>query len=136
MAKHKSEIALPGVYSEDGGETFRQVEEPRAVSSKRVEVRYAEDGGIDRDGVIEVRRGVPELDMKDANYCQVRIELDDPAGKCYLKGKGVTANADEARKWIKRAVNDPKNGPDILKDLRKAKADGEEAAKILTLIGK
>ena len=57
-------------------------------------------------------------------------------GKCYLKGKGVTANADEARKWIKRAVNDPKNGPDILKDLRKAKADGEEAAKILTLIGK
>lgn len=92
VAKHKSEIALPGVYSEDGGETFRKVEEPRAVSSKRVEVRYAEDGGIDRDGVIEVRRGVPELDMKDANYCQVRIELDDPAGKCYLKGMCIYAD--------------------------------------------
>jgi TPR repeat protein len=57
-------------------------------------------------------------------------------GKCYRKGKGVAVNADEAKKWLKRAVSDTKNGPDILKDRRKAKADGEEASRILTLIGK
>ena len=34
------------------------------------------------------------------------------------------------------AINDPKHGDDILKDLRNAKADGEEAARILTLLGK
>jgi TPR repeat protein len=57
-------------------------------------------------------------------------------GKCYLKGKGVASNQEEAKKWIKRAINDEKNGDEILKDLRKAKADGEEATRILTLIGK
>jgi len=45
-------------------------------------------------------------------------------------------NGAEAKKWLKRAISDPKNGPDILKDLRKAKADGEEASRILTLLGK
>ena len=85
-------------------------------------------------GVKENDKKAFELYQKAArqDYAKAMYQL----GKCYLKGKGVTANADEARKWIKRAVNDPKNGPDILKDLRKAKADGEEAAKILTLIGK
>ena len=53
-----------------------------------------------------------------------------------MKGKGVTANQEEARKWIKRAISDEKHGDEILKDLRKAKADGEEATRILTLIGK
>ena len=86
------------------------------------------------DGVKEDDKKAFELYMKSAkqDYAKAQYHL----GKCYLKGKGVAANADEAKKWLKRAISDPKNGADILKDLRKAKADGEEAARILTLLGK
>ena len=86
------------------------------------------------DGVKEDDKKAFELYLKSAkqDYAKAQYQL----GRCYLKGKGVAANQDEARKWFKRAINDPKNGADILKDLRKTKTDGEEAARILTLIGK
>ena len=85
-------------------------------------------------GVKEDDKKAFELYQKAArqDYAKAMYQL----GRCYLKGKGIAANSAEARKWIKRAVNDPKNGAGILKDLRKAKADGEEATRILTLIGK
>lgn len=55
----------------------------KSIDSKRVAVRYAEDGGADRDGTIELRRGVEGLDLGSATYAQVRIGVD---GKYYLKG--------------------------------------------------
>ena len=75
-----------------------------------------------------------ELYQKSAkqDYAKAQYQL----GRCYLKGKGVAANQEEAKKWLKRAISDDKHGDEILKDLRKAKADGEEATKILTLLGK
>lgn len=85
-------------------------------------------------GVKENDQKAFELYQKSAkqDYAKAMFQL----GKCYMKGKGVTANQEEARKWIKRAISDEKHGDEILKDLRKAKADGEEATRILTLIGK
>ena len=85
-------------------------------------------------GVKENDQKALELYQKSAkqDYAKAMFQL----GKCYMKGKGVTANQEEARKWIKRAISDEKHGDEILKDLRKAKADGEEATRILTLIGK
>jgi len=85
-------------------------------------------------GVKENDQKAFELYQKSAkqDYAKAMFQL----GKCYLKGKGVASNQEEAKKWIKRAINDEKNGDEILKDLRKAKADGEEATRILTLIGK
>ena len=85
-------------------------------------------------GVKENDQKAFELYQKSAkqDYAKAMFQL----GKCYMKGKGVTANQEEARKWIKRAISDEKHGDGILKDLRKAKADGEEATRILTLIGK
>ena len=85
--------------------------------------------------------GVKENDQKAFELYQKSAKQDYAkgmyqVGRCYLKGKGVAANEDEARKWLKRAINDPKHGDEILKDLRNAKADGEEAARILTLLGK
>lgn len=61
----------------------------QSVSSDRILIRYAEDGGKDKDGVIELRRGVEELSLKDAHYAQVRIGVDD---KLYLKGMAVYAD--------------------------------------------
>jgi hypothetical protein len=85
-------------------------------------------------GVKENDQKAFELYQKSAkqDYAKAMFQL----GKCYMKGKGVAANQEEARKWIKRAISDEKHGDEILKDLRKAKADGEEATRILTLIGK
>ena len=85
-------------------------------------------------GVKENNQKAFEWYMKSAkqDYAKAMYQV----GRCYLKGKGTQANQEEAKKWLKRAINDPKHGSDILKDLRKAKADGEEAAQILTLLGK
>ena len=49
-------------------------------------VRYAEDGGIDKDGIVELRRGVPDLSLGDSHYSQVRILVD---GTHYIKGMAV-----------------------------------------------
>lgn len=86
------------------------------------------------DGVKENDQKAFELYLKSAkqDYAKAMYQL----GRCYMKGKGVTANQEEAKKWLKRAISDDKHGDEILKDLRKAKADGEEATKILTLLGK
>lgn len=70
----------------DDGETFHAYKYPNSVDSKRVQIKYAEDGGVDRDGVIELRRGVPDLSLGNANYAQVRILVD---GTHYLKGMAV-----------------------------------------------
>ena len=57
-----------------------------SISSKKIEVCYREDGGADKDGVIEIRRGVDGLDLGQARYAQVRIGVD---GTHYLKGMAI-----------------------------------------------
>lgn len=93
--EHKDQIrTVTDIYSEDGGRTFSKIEPPVAVNSKRVQVAYAEDGGLEKDGLIELRRGVPDISLGKANYAQVRIAVannsDDPnAGTHYMKGMAV-----------------------------------------------
>lgn len=73
--------------SYDGGETFKKAfVYPASMDSKRLQIRYAEDGGINKDGVIELRRGVKDLDLGNSHYAQVRIMVD---GTHYLKGMAV-----------------------------------------------
>lgn len=73
--------------SKDGGATFRKAfEYPSSMSSKRLAIRYGDEGGLAKDGVIELRRGVKDLDMGDAHYAQVRILVD---GTHYLKGMAI-----------------------------------------------
>ena len=59
---------------------------PKSLDSNRIMVRYAEDGGVNKDGVIELRRGVEDLSLGNSHYAQVRILVDD---KKYLKGMAV-----------------------------------------------
>ena len=72
--------------SHDGGETFDKFVYPKSMDSKRMQICYAEDGGIHKDGVIEIRRGVEDLSLGDSHYAQVRILVDDNR---YLKGMAV-----------------------------------------------
>lgn len=72
--------------SHDDGNTFDKFVYPKSMDSKRLRIRYAEEGGIDKDGVIEIRRGVDDLSLGDSHYAQVRILVD---GDRYLKGMAV-----------------------------------------------
>lgn len=69
--------------SEDGGKTFTKLEPPRSVDSSRIQICYAEQGGTDKDGVVELRRGVEDISLGNARYAQVRIAVD---GTHYIKG--------------------------------------------------
>lgn len=59
---------------------------PTSVDGKRVHIRYAEEGGVTKDGTIELRRGVEDLDLGNSHYSQVRVLVDN---KSYLKGMAV-----------------------------------------------
>ena len=73
--------------SRDGGKSYeKKFTYPESMDSSRLMIRYKEDGGIEKDGVIELRRGVPDLDLGGSHYSQVRILVD---GKRYLKGMAV-----------------------------------------------
>lgn len=79
--------SLKEYISRDGGESFeKKFHYPASMDSKRLMVRYAEDGGIDMDGVIELRRGVKDLSLGESRYSQVRILVDDSH---YLKGMAI-----------------------------------------------
>ncbi len=49
-------------------------------------------------------------------------------GKAYLKGKGIAADKAQAKKWLKRAVSNENGGKEILAELRKEAAEGDEDA--------
>ena len=76
-------------FTEDGGRSFLGVQDPLSVSSNRVHVRYAEQGGGDADGVIYVRPGVEDVSLGSARYAQVRVAVDNSH---YLKGMAMYKN--------------------------------------------
>lgn len=78
---------LKEYISRDGGETFeKKFNYPESLDSKRMQVRYKEDGGELKDGIVELRRGVPDLSLGESRYAQVRILVD---GTHYIKGMAV-----------------------------------------------
>lgn len=79
--------SLHEYISRDDGKTFeKKFHYPESMDSKRLMVRYAEEGGIEKDGIIELRRGVEDLSLGESRYSQVRILVD---GTHYLKGMAV-----------------------------------------------
>ena len=72
--------------SHDSGKTFDTFKYPASMDSSRLAIRYAEDGGIQKDGLIEIRRGVDDLNLGNSHYAQVRIMVD---GTHYIKGMAV-----------------------------------------------
>lgn len=78
--------SLKEYTSHDGGDTFDKYMPPSSFDSKRLKIRYGDEGGIDKDGIIEIRRGVDDLSLGNSRYAQVRILVD---GTHYLKGMAV-----------------------------------------------
>lgn len=75
-------------YTQAGSENYSKLGLPpiKSISSDRIKIVYAEDGGTAKDGVIELRRGLEDLNLGNANYAQVRIPVD---GTHYLKGMAI-----------------------------------------------
>ena len=73
-------------FKDNGHSGVQKIHDPISIDSKRVKIRYNEEGGIDKDGMIELRRGVKDLDMGEKRFAQVRIMVD---GTHYLKGMAV-----------------------------------------------
>ncbi len=58
-------------------------------------------------------------------------------GKCYMKGKGVAADPAKAKNLLMKAVNNKKDGKEIIAKLKKdAKEGDDDAVAILKIVGK
>jgi DNA-binding CsgD family transcriptional regulator/DNA-binding Lrp family transcriptional regulator len=86
LARNKDQIALVDDYSVDGGRTFLGIHTPTSISSDRIFIRYGDEGGSAKDGVIELRPGVDDISLGDSSYAQVRVAVD---GKLYMKGMAM-----------------------------------------------
>lgn len=79
--------SLKDYISRDGGDTYeKKFNYPESMDSKRLKIRYAEEGGELKDGIVEIRRGVDDLSLGESRYSQVRILVD---GTHYIKGMAV-----------------------------------------------
>lgn len=118
--QHQDQIDSLGDYhSDDGGETFTKLQRPSSLDSSRVAIRYGDEGGLDKDGVMEIRRGVPDLDFGKSHYAQVRILVD---GDHYLKGMAVYSDDLPDGVDVMFNTNKPSGTPKM-KVLKEAKAD-------------
>jgi len=92
-SKHMGDIQLPDDYiSRDGGKSFYSIQTPATLDPSRVKILYGDEKnakgeyGIQKDGVIELRRGLDDLSLGKSNYAQVRIKVGD---NLYLKGMAI-----------------------------------------------
>lgn len=84
MIKEGKGAAVDGVYFEqNGAKPVLTLKKPVSLNRDRIMVRYAEDGGTDKDGTIELRRGAADLNMGSSKYAQVRILVGKNK---YMKG--------------------------------------------------
>lgn len=150
VREHQADIKLiTGFQSLDGGKTIEKIGPPKSISSDRIKIVYAEDGGKEADGCMYIRPGVKELQLGSDQYMQVRIAVDDTN---YLKGmamygkkemfpKGVDVifntnkskdvpmiNRDDPDNQVLKTLKDDKDLPfgAMVKQLKYVDADGKE----------
>lgn len=111
-------------FTPDAGKIFWTPEFPASLDSSRIFIRYGDKGGSDKDGVIEIRKGVPDLSLNGSLYSQVRIMVDN---KYYMKGMAIYADDVPEGKDIIFNTNKPSGTPmgDVLKTLKGIKETGK-----------
>lgn len=121
---HRDQISSPeGVKFEDYGDYVKKMQAPQSIDSDRVQIRYSEDGGSDKDGVIEIREGVSDLNIGQSRYAQVRIAVD---GTHYLKGMAMYGDPKEMPPGVDIIFNTNKSrGTPKMDVLKKMKDDPE-----------
>lgn len=115
--KIHSVVDYDKILTEDGSKIRPAFEYPASMDISRLKIRYAEDGGSEKDGVIEIRRGVDDLSLGDATYAQVRILVDKDR---YLKGMAIYS--DDMPKGVDVVFNTNKKSDvaprDVLKKIK------------------
>ena len=113
---------------DDGTKRFEKgFEYPASMDGGRLMIRFRDDKapdghtGVEKDGTVELRRGVPDLDLQGSHYAQVRILVD---GNKYIKGMATYSDdmpdgvdvifntnktRDQADKVLKPIKDDPSN---------------------------
>lgn len=84
--KNKYKIKIPNYYSENKGIDYFTPTKIKNVSSNRIKVVYKDEGGSEKDGLIELRSSSKDLNLFPKKYAQVRIGVD---GDKFLKGMAV-----------------------------------------------
>lgn len=110
-------------YSEDNGQTYRDVVYPRSISSDRIKVRYGDQGGKEKDGLIELRPGVEDITLGGTRYSQARILVDD---NLYLKGMAVYGDPKDFPKGVDIIFNSNKSSDKPLNEVLKSTKDDPE----------
>lgn len=119
VVNNKDRIRTVENYIQENDEkTLLGIRYPTSIDSSRLMVRYAEEGGKEKDGVIELRRGVEDLSLGAASYAQVRIAVDDSH---YLKGMAVYNDGKDWPPGIDVVFNTNKHvGTPLMLDDKKA----------------
>ena len=97
---------LSHFQSTDGGKTIDEKLPPKSISSDRIKIVYAEDGGKEADGCMLIRPGVKELQLGNDQYMQVRIAVD---GTNYLKGMAMYGKKEDFPKGVDVIFNTNKS---------------------------
>lgn len=116
---NRDNIGIPGFHSEDGGATYKKIEPVKHISSDRVHIAYESP----KDGTIELRRGVEDLNLNGKRYAQVRIGVN---GTHYMKGMAIYGDTIPAGKDIIYHTNKtPENAAKVFKPLEINKKTGQ-----------
>lgn len=109
MYQNRDKVGLPDDWTPDEGFTINKLKPPIQMARDRILVRYAEEGGKDLDGSIEIRPGVADLSLGDTSYAQVRIAVE---GDLYMKGMaGYSPNIPDGYDVVYN-TNKSKGAPD------------------------
>lgn len=117
MYQNRDKIGLPDDWTPDNGFTINRLKPPIQMARDRILVRYAEEGGKDLDGSIEIRPGVADLALGDTSYAQVRIAVE---GGMYMKGMAGYSPSIPDGYDVVYNTNKSKGAPDskVFKDLK------------------
>ena len=121
VREHKHEITPPHIHTDAEGKSALGLKPIQHIDWKRVGIRYDEQGGTDKDGVMELRPGVKDLDLGKSRYAQVRIGVN---GTHYLKGMAIYGDPKDFPKGVDVIFNtNKKQGTPKEKVLKPLKDD-------------
>lgn len=125
FANRESIQPIIGKFTDDGGRSWFGLEPPLAISTKRIGINYAEDGGKDADGMIFVRPGVKDVELGGSRYAQVRVAVGPNGGTHFMKG--MAAYRDDLPDGVDLVFNTSKSraqlGPNKLAAMKPMKRD-------------
>lgn len=115
-------------YTPDAGRTWWVPEWPEAIDRSRVYIKYPDEGGAERDGMVEIRPGLKDLSLGNSTYAQVRIAVKN----CDVKGKvDDYGNPEPTTRYIKGMAvysDEIPEGYDIVVNSAKPRAKGDAKA--------